>query len=44
MECSQRPKPEDLREHYEQQLKDLQETYAEAILDIRTRKKLASLL
>lgn len=38
------PKPEDVREQYERQLKDLQEAYGEAMLEIRARKKLASLL
>ena len=39
-----RAKPEDVREQYERQLKDLQEAYGEAMLEIRARKKLASLL
>ena len=39
-----RAKPEDVREQYERQLKDLQEAYGEAMLELRARKKLASLL
>ena len=35
---------EDIREQYERQLKDLQEAYGEAMLELRARKKLASLL
>jgi transposase-like protein len=33
-----------VREQYERQLKDLQEAYGEAMLELRARKKLASLL
>lgn len=44
MENALRAKPEDVREQYERQLKDLQETYGEAMLELRARKKLASLL
>ena len=44
MENALRAKPEDLREQYERQLKDLQEAYGEAMLELRARKKLASLL
>lgn len=44
MEKALRAKPEDVREQYERQLKDLQEAYGEAMLEIRARKKLASLL
>lgn len=44
MENALRAKPEDVREHYERQLKDLQEAYGEAMLELRARKKLASLL
>lgn len=36
--------PNHVREQYERQLKDLQEAYGEAMLEIRARKKLASLL
>ncbi|AKU49787.1 DUF1153 domain-containing protein [Xanthomonas arboricola] len=44
MENALRAKPEDVREQYERQMKDLQEAYGEAMLEIRARKKLASLL
>ena len=39
-----RAKPEDVREQYERQLKELQEAYGEAMLELRARKKLESLL
>jgi hypothetical protein len=38
MENALRAKPEDVREQYERQLKDLQETYGEAMLELRARK------
>lgn len=38
MENALRAKPEDVREHYERQFKELQEAYGEAILEIRARK------
>ena len=44
MENALRAKPEDIREQYERQLKDLQEAYGEAMLELRARKKLQSLL
>ena len=44
MENALRVKPEDVREQYERQLKDLQEAYGEAMLELRARKKLQSLL
>ena len=44
MENALRAKPEDIREQYERQLKDLQEAYGEAMLELRARKKLNSLL
>jgi transposase-like protein len=44
MENALRAKPKDEREQYERQLKDLQEAYGEAMLELRVRKKLASLL
>ena len=44
MENALRAKPEDVREQYERQLKDLEEAYGEAMLELRARKKLASLL
>jgi hypothetical protein len=37
-------KPEDIREQYERQLKELQEAYGEAMMELRARKKLQSLL
>lgn len=44
MENALRAKPEDVREQYERQLKNLQEAYGEAMLELRARKKLESLL
>lgn len=44
MENALRSKPLDIKEQYERQLKDLQEAYGEAMLELRARKKLASLL
>lgn len=44
MENALRAKPEDIREQYERQLKELQEAYGEAMLELRARKKLQSLL
>lgn len=44
MENALRKKPEDVREQYERQLKELQEAYGEAMLELRARKKLESLL
>ena len=44
MENALRAKPEDIRGQYERQLKDLQEAYGEAMLELRARKKLQSLL
>ena len=38
MENALRAKPEDIREQYERQLKDLQEAYGEAMLELRARK------
>lgn len=38
MENAIRAKPEDVREHYERQLKDLQKAYGEAMLELRARK------
>lgn len=35
MESALRAKPEDIREQYERQLKDLQEAYGEAMLELR---------
>jgi len=44
MENALKAKPEDIREQHERQLKDLQEAYGEAMLELRARKKLQSLL
>ena len=44
LENALRAKPEDVREQYERQLKELQEAYREAMLELRARRKLASLL
>ena len=44
LEAQDRPLPEDVREQYERQHKELQEAYGEAMLELRARKKLASLL
>jgi len=44
MENALRANPQDVREQYEKQLKDLQEAYGEAMLELRARKKLQSLL
>ncbi|MDE1716238.1 DUF1153 domain-containing protein [Chromobacterium amazonense] len=44
MENALRAKPMGIREQYEKQIKDLQEAYGEAMLQLRARKKLQSLL
>jgi transposase-like protein len=44
MENALRANPLDIREQYERQLKQLQEAYGEAMLELRARKKLAFLL
>ena len=44
MENALRAKPLEIREEYEWQLKELQEAYGEAMLELRARKKLQSLL
>lgn len=44
MENALRAKPMEIREQYEKQLKELQEAYGEAMLELRARKKLQSLL
>jgi transposase-like protein len=44
MENALRAKPEDVREQYEREIKKLQEAYGEAMLELRARKKLESLL
>ena len=40
MENALRSKPLEIREEYERQLKELQEAYGEAMLELRARKKL----
>lgn len=44
MENSLRANALDIREQYEKQLRDLQEAYGEAMLELRVRKKLQALL
>ncbi|WP_319388971.1 DUF1153 domain-containing protein [uncultured Cohaesibacter sp.] len=44
MENSLRANPLDVRAQYEKQLKDLQEAYGEAMLELRARKKLQALM
>ncbi|WP_336097456.1 hypothetical protein [Roseovarius sp. CH_XMU1461] len=44
MENSLRANPPDIGEQYEKQLRDLQETYGEALLELWARKKLQALL
>lgn len=44
MENALRANPLDIKERYERQIKDLQEAYGEAMLELRARKKLQSLL
>ena len=44
MENALRANPLDVREQYERKIKDLQEAYGEAMLELRVRKKLESLL
>ena len=44
MENALKANPQDVREQYERQLKELQEAYGEARLELRARKKLQSLL
>ena len=44
MENALRAKPEDVREQHEREIKALQEAYGEAMLELRARKKLQSLL
>ena len=43
MENALRANPLDIKEQYERQIKDLQEAYGEAMLELRARKKLQSL-
>ena len=44
MENALRTNPLEVREMYERKIKDLQEAYGEAMLELRVRKKLESLL
>jgi transposase-like protein len=44
MENALRSKPLEIKEQYERQLSELQQAYGEAMLELRARKKLASLL
>ena len=44
MENALRANPLDIQEQYEKQIKQLQEAYGEAMLELRARKKLQSLL
>jgi hypothetical protein len=44
MENALKANPQDIREQYERKLKDLQEAYGEAMLELHARKKLQSLL
>ena len=44
MENALRTKPLEVKEQYEKQLRELQQAYGEAMLELRARKKLASLL
>ncbi len=44
MENALRAKPQHICEQYDRQLRDLQDAYGEAMLELRTRKKLQSLL
>ncbi|WP_287497482.1 DUF1153 domain-containing protein [Pandoraea sp. CB10b_02] len=44
MENALRANPLDLKGQYERQIKELQEAYGEAMLELRARKKLRSLL
>ena len=44
MENALRTKPLQVKQQYEKQLRELQEAYGEAMLELRARKKLACLL
>ena len=44
IENALRTKPLDLREQYDKEIRKLQEAYGEAMLELRARKKLDSLL
>lgn len=43
MENALKTNPQDVREQYERQLKELQQAYGEAMLELRARTKLQSL-
>ena len=44
MENALRANPRDVRQQYEKQLRDLQEAYGEAMLELRARKKWQALV
>ena len=44
MENALRTNPLDVKEQYEKRLRDLQEAYGEAMLELRARKKLQALM
>ena len=44
MENALKARPLEIKEQYERQIKDLQEAYGEAMLELRARKKFQSLL
>ena len=44
MENALRTKPLEIKEQYERQIKELQEAYGEAMLELRVRKKLNAML
>lgn len=44
MENALKANPLDLRQQYEKQLRDLQEAYGEAMLELRARKKFQALM
>lgn len=44
MENALKTNPLDVRQEYEKQLRDLQEAYGEAMLELRARKKLQALM
>ena len=44
MENALKTNPLDVRQQYEKQLRDLQEAYGEAMLELRARKKLQALM
>lgn len=44
MENALKANPLDVRQQYEKQLRDLQEAYGEAMLELRARKKLQALM